>query len=490
MVKRNILIVDDEPTQCKIMKKFISNMGYNFLIMNSGMEVVDFFVNKKVIEGITSADIDVMLLDLSMPDIDGLTVLKKIADIKSDVQVIVLTATSDVNLAVSAINLGATDYIIKGKDDIFARLTASIKNAIDKKNLKYQVSNLARKDQNQVVFSDIICRSNLMLSVINYTKKAISISIPILIVGPNGSGKELLARAIHGSGIRSGKPFVVVECDMIKSDLIEETIFGLEKTVLGKSKIGKIREAEGGTIFFKKIDFLNLDMQTKLLQFLQDGEFYPADSMKTIKSNARVIASTSKDLTKLAQEKKFREDLKYALSIFPITVPSLQDRGEEDIQLLAENFLRTFVVNENKKIKAISDEAFKLLFKYQWKDNIRQLKNYIFRAVVLCDSDVIESEHFPQILSFEEVENPSKKRIVNGDNVEIFDEEGNCKTLADIEEEIAKKLMSKYSGNVSEVAKQLSIARSTLYRKLRIDENDIALLEQEEQKYNIKSLKV
>jgi DNA-binding NtrC family response regulator len=417
-----------------------------------------------------------------MPDIDGLTVLKKIADIKSDVQVVVLTATSDVTLAVNAINYGATDYIIKGKDDIFARLTASIKNAIDKKNLKYQVSNLVRKDQNQVAFSDIIAQSDEMTSVIGYAKKAVGIAIPILIEGPGGCGKELLARSIHGSGARSGRPFVVVECDMIKFEYIEEVLFGLEKTPSGKPKIGKIREAEGGTVFLKKIDFLTIDMQTKLLRFLQDGEFYPADSLRPVKSNARVIASTTKDLTKLTEEKKFREDLRYALSIFPISVPSLQDRGSEDIKLLCEYFLRTFTVNENKKIKSISDEAYELLCDYEWKDNVRQLKNYIFRAVILCDEESIQPEHFPQILNSEIIGgNSRRKSFFKDDVVEIFKEGGSCKSLADIEEEIAQKLMAKYNGNISEVSKQLNIARSTLYRKLRIDETAIAQLEQEEQ---------
>lgn len=483
MVKRNILIVDDEPTQCTIMRRFISNMGYNHLIMNSGMEVVDFFLNKKVIDGITSSDIDVMLLDLSMPDIDGLTVLKKIGDMKSDVQVIVLTATSDVTLAVNAINLGATDYIIKGKDDIFARLTASIKNAIDKKNLKYQVSNLVRKDKNQVAFSDIVGQSDQMLSVINYAKKAVSISIPILISGPSGTGKELLARAIHGSGARSGKPFIVIECDMIKPDLMEEFLFGLEKNIDNKRKLGKIKEAEGGTILFKKIEYLNIDIQTKLLRLMQDGEYFNADSIKPIKCNIRVIASTTKNLSKLVAEKRFREDLKYAISIFPINIPNLKNRGENDIKLLAESFLRTFSVNENKKIKNISSQTYDLLFNYHWKDNVRQLKNFIFRAVILCDEESLLPEHFPQILNSED-ENDDKsknqKSIVNNEYVAIFDQDNNCKTLADIEEEIAQKLMEKYNGNISEVSKKLNIARSTLYRKLRIDENDIQKLEQQE----------
>jgi len=480
MIKRNILVVDDEPTQCKVLKKFIGNMGYNCLVMNSGMEVVDFFMNKTTVENISASDIDVLLLDLSMPDIDGLTVLRKIDRIRQNTQVIVLTATSDVTLAVNAINLGATDYIIKGKDDIFARLTASLSNAIDKKNLKYQLSNLVRKDQNQVAFSDIIGQSELMINVVDLAKKSTNVSIPILIEGMGGCGKELLARAIHGSGGRSGKPFVVIECDMIKASNAEIEIFGTdERMANGKVKIGKLREADGGTVFFKKIDALNIEMQTKLLRFLQEGEFHPADSERTVKVNIRIIASTSKDLLKLIGEKKFREDLRYAISIFPILIPSLKERGDKDITLLCEHFCRTFSINENKKIKSIHEDTLKLLCENDWKDNVRQIKNYVFRAVVLCDGEILLPEHFPQLLnkqfdflskSFDS--QGRKKSAANLDFVEIFNEYGNCKSLADIEEEIARKLMDKYSGNISEVAKQLQIARSTLYRKLRIEEVD------------------
>lgn len=481
MIKRNILVVDDEPTQCKVLKKFIGNMGYNCLMMNSGMEVVDFFMNKTTVEGLNASDIDVLLLDLSMPDIDGLTVLHKIDRIRGNTQVIVLTATSDVTLAVSAINLGATDYIIKGKGDILARLTASLNNAIDKKNLKYQLSNLARKNQNQVAFSDIIGQSESMASVIDLAKKSTNVSIPILIEGLEGCGKELLARAIHGSGTRSGKPFVVVECDMLKPNNAEAEIFGAEERMMnGKVKIGKLREADGGgTVFFKRIDALSLEMQTKLLRFLQEGEFRPADSDSIFRVNVRLIASTSKDLTKLISEKKFREDLRYAISIFPIIIPSLKERGNKDIALLSEHFCRTFSINENKKIKSIHEDALNLLCKYEWKDNVRQLKNYIFRAVVFCDGDVLLPEHFPQLLNkqLDFLSNRfdsqgRKKNITFSEFIEIFDENDNCKSLADMEEEIAQKLMDKYNGNVSEVAKRLQIARSTLYRKLRIEENE------------------
>ena len=478
MVKRNILIVDDEPTQCKVLGKFIGNMGHNFLTMNSGMEVVDFFMNKKIIEGISCYDIDVMLLDLSMPDLDGLTVLKEINPIKGDLQVIVLTANKDISRAISAINLGAIDYIVKGEKDIFARVTASINNAVEKKNLKYQVSYLARKGKDQVAFSDILGQSAQIYNVIKLAKKAINSSIPILIEGPSGSGKELLARAIHGSSLKSGKPFVIVECDLLKSSTAEEELFGSEKSIsdFSSKNIGKIREANNGTIFFEKIDSLKLDLQVKILRFLQEGELEPVGSSQAVRVNARVISSTNRDLSKMVETKKFREDLRYRIASLPIIIPSLRERGEEDIKILSENFCRNFSINENKKIKGISNDALYLLSNYEWEDNVRQLKNSIFRAVVLCDEDFLKPEHFPQLLNKENNSLTKSKAAIkdnsdiNSELIDIFDDEGKCKTLDFIEEEIIKRLVDIYNGNLSEVAKQLDVGRSTIYRKLKIIE--------------------
>jgi DNA-binding NtrC family response regulator len=478
MVRKNILIVDDEQTQCKVLGRFIENMGHNNIIMNSGMEVVDFFMNKKVIAGLSCYDIDVMLLDVSMPDIDGLTVLKQIGPIKGDIQVIVLTANKDVSRAVTAINLGAIDYIIKGEKDMYARVSASVNNAIEKKNLKYQVSHLARKSKDQVAFSDIIGQSEHLIKAIKLAKKAINSSIPILIEGGNGSGKELLARAIHGSSLRSGKPFVTVECDLLKSLNAEEELFGSDRPLVeGMAKnIGKIREANNGTIFFKRVDTLRADLQIKLLRFLQEGEFEPVGSKVPVRVNIQLISSTSRDLEKISDAKKFREDLRYRIAAFPIQMPALRERGEEDIQMLAENFCRNFSINENKKIRGISQDALYLLSNYDWEDNVRQLKNSIFRAVVLCDEDMLQSEHFPQLLNKEDNTITKSKAVIkenssiNSELVDIFDDEGNCKTLDMIEEEVVRRLVDLYNGNLSEVAKKLDVGRSTIYRKLKIAE--------------------
>lgn len=478
MSKSTVLIVDDEPTHCKLFSKFVSNLGYDHLVMTGGMEVVDFFTNKKSIKGISSHDIDVMLLDLSMPDIDGITVLKQIAATKGDTQVIVLTANGDVSLAINAINAGAVDYVVKGDKDILARVTASISNAIEKKSLKYQVSNLIRKDKDQVSFSDIIGQSDAITNAIALAKKVTNSSVPVLIEGPNGVGKQLLAMAIHGSGFRSGKPFVIVECEGLKANA-EEELFGSEKSLNGHSvkSLGKIREADNGTIFFDKIDSLKSDIQAKILRFMQDGEFFPVNSKEAIRCNVRVICSTDKDLEKVVAAKKFREDLFYRISSFPIKLPALKDRGEEDIKLLAESFCREIGVNENKRIKGITADALTLLYNFEWNDNVRQLKNVIFRAVVLCDDEMLKPEHFPNLLN-KEVSNFTKTRSalkkksdINSELIDIFDDEGCCKTIDQIEEEVIRRLLDIYNENLSEIAKHLNIGRSTIYRKLKILNN-------------------
>jgi DNA-binding NtrC family response regulator len=207
---------------------------------------------------------------------------------------------------------------------------------------------------------------------------------------------------------------------------------------------------------------------------MQEGEFTPVLGKFPIRANVRVISSTCRDMEKMVLSRKFREDLRYRIASFPITVPSLKERGEEDIRILTENFCRDFSINENKKIKAINQDTFYLLFNYDWEDNVRQLKNSVFRAVVLCDGDFLKPEHFPQLLSKEnnsitKAKSAIKKNSdINSELIDIFDDEGKCKTVDLIEEEIIRRLVDIYNGNLSEVAKQLDIGRSTIYRKLKI----------------------
>lgn len=482
---RNILIVDDEPVQTKMLEKFIKDMNYNVMVMTDGQQVVDFFVDKvNNINRLSPKDIDVMLLDLSMPIMSGMEVLKRIYDIKGDLQIIVLTSSTDVSLVINAIDFGAIDYIVKGDKDMFTRVVASINNACEKRTLKTQVYHLERKTKNQMVFSDIVGGSPELVLAVNLAKKVATSTVPVLIEGPSGTGKELLAKVIHGSGPRSGRPFITVNCAELKLNNAIEILFGYERRSddgMVEKSVGKVREAQDGTLFFKNISELKIDIQIKLLRFLQDSQFQPAGSKLIYKSNARVISSSNYDVADLVRKKKFREDLLYRLNIFPIKLPSLAERGAQDLQLLAESFCYNASISENKKIKGLSDNAMKLLLNYEWEDNVRQLQHYIFRAVVLCDEEYLEPKHFPQIImidnqpvSVAKLANIIKKpQATDSEIFDIFDEHGNCKSLEDIEHEVVQRLHNLYDGNLSEISKKLKVSRSTIYRKLdMVNKND------------------
>jgi len=469
------MIVDDDPLQVRLLERFICDMGHNTIAMNNGRQVVDFFVGKKPINDICPSEILVMLLDLSMPDVDGLSALRQIANVKGDLQVIVLTAANEISSAIAAINLGAIDYIVKGEKDLFARVVASINSAIDKKNLKQQVYNLERKNNHQVSFSDMIGSSPNFIDTINLAKKACNSNVPILIEGESGTGKQLLATAIHGAGSKSGKPFITFDCNSSKHANADIMLFGCEKSPehgITERSLGKIREADCGTLFLDNIHSLGSDMQIKLLRFIQDGTLEYAGGISADKVRVRIISSTNQDLESYVRHGRFREDLYYCLNIFLISMPSLFDRGIDDIRTLSENFCRDFSVNENKRIRGFSDEAIQMLCEFDWEDNIRQLRSYVFRAVVLCDEEILQPEHFPQIVnsnSFPKTKRKPQDFSKKVGFIDIFHLDGKCKDLEELETEIFTILLGCYDGNLSEVSKQLKIGRSTIYRKIKPD---------------------
>ena len=251
-------------------------------------------------------------------------------------------------------------------------------------------------------------------------------------------------------------------------------MFGCEKSSehkITERLVGKIREADGGTLFLKNVNALKADTQAKLLKFIKNGIVEPIGSNLEIKVVVRIISSTNQDLEGCVRHSRFREDLYYCLNVFIISVPSLSERGLEDIRMLAENFCRDFTVNENKKIRGLSEEALQMLYKFDWEDNVRQLRSYIFRAVVLCDGEMLRPEHFPQIVNSEIFTIPRKKSeelIKKVGVVDLFNLDGSCKDLEELETEIFTKLLGCFSGNLSEVSKQLKVGRSTIYRKLKL----------------------
>jgi DNA-binding NtrC family response regulator len=382
---------------------------------------------------------------------------------------------------------GASDFLVKPASP--ERIKVSIGNALKLGVLTGEVTRLKKKQQNRLVFEDMIAKSPAMRQVIRLGTRASQSSIPILIDGESGVGKELVARAIQGGSERAGKPFVTVNCGAIPETLIESILFGHERgafTGATDKHLGKFQEADGGTLFLDEIGELRLDMQVKLLRALQESEIDPVGAKRPVKVDVRIISATNRDLNELTKEGKFREDLYYRLNVFPVSVPPLRQRVE-DIPALAAYFVARFAAEENKQVVGFTPEGLELLNSYAWPGNVRQLENTIFRAVVLCDEELLDVGDFPQIagamgvtprerklppaasatsLSYAHV--PAQpQRPSNPYGLSGTDPDGHMRRLEEIEEEVIRMAIERYSGRMSEVARRLGIGRSTLYRKLK-----------------------
>jgi DNA-binding NtrC family response regulator len=424
-----------------------------------------------------------------MPDMGGIDVLAKLRPAHPDLPVIVLTAKGGIDSAVEAMRAGANDFLVKPASP--ERIAISIRNQLKIGTLSGEVKQLKKKTENRLTFDDLIAKSGEMKQVFRLGTRAAQSTIPILIEGESGAGKELIARAIQGSSDRAGKPFITVNCGAIPENLIESILFGHEKgsfTGASDKHLGKFQEADGGTLFLDEIGELRLDMQVKLLRALQEGEVDPVGSKRPVKVDVRIISATNRDLAALARDGQFREDLFYRLNVFPIFVPSLRDR-RDDIDALARHFVARFAAEENKPVNGLTQDASDLLQKFNWPGNVRQLENTIFRAVVLCDGAMLDVCDFPQIAAALGVEArghrvPAMSSVLPTGHVPApgyiapaahtppyalagTDSTGHMRKLEDIESEVIRMAISRYDGHMSEVARRLGIGRSTLYRKLK-----------------------
>src|ERR1700759_4771181 len=330
---QTVLIVDDDPVQRRLLETAITRSGMSAITAPGGQPALD------LINGPRGDQIVLMLLDLIMPDMDGLQVLAKLRISHPDLPVIVLTAKGGIDSAVDAMRAGANDFLVKPASP--ERITVSIRNQLKIGTLSGEVKQLKKKQDNRLSFDDLIASSPEMKQVIRLGLRAAQSDIPVLIEGESGSGKELVARAIQGTSVRSGKPFVTLNCGAIPENLIESILFGHEKgsfTGASDKHLGKFQEADGGTLFLDEIGELRLAMQCKRLRALQEGEFDPVGSKRPVKVDVRIIAATNRDLGAMAKDGGFREDLYSRLNVFPILVPSLRDRPG-DIAPLARHFI-------------------------------------------------------------------------------------------------------------------------------------------------------
>jgi DNA-binding NtrC family response regulator len=378
------------------------------------------------------------------------------------------------------------------------RLHVSLRNALNASALEGELARIKHSRSGTLGFADIITKSANMHAVLRMAEKAATSTIPVLISGESGVGKELIARAVHGSGERRAKPFIAVNCGAMPENLVESILFGHEKgsfTGATERHTGKFVEASGGTLFLDEVGELPLAAQVKLLRAIQEGEVEPVGARKPVKVDVRLISATNRDLIADVKTGRFREDLFYRLHVFPMTVPPLRERAT-DIPALARHFLARFAAEEGKRIRLVTPEALRVLTTFHWPGNIRQLENAVFRAVVLAEADTVGLDEFPQIAAqvgnriaageplpeflAEDIEaalipdafqpaapaSSLARDVAGAEALALLDAEGEVRPLEEVESELIRYAITHYRGQMSEVARRLQIGRSTLYRKL------------------------
>src|SRR6201993_253608 len=386
-----ILIADDDAVQRRLVENMVQKCGYEAVVVDSGDAAMVMLTAPE------APAVDAVVLDLVMPGLDGMGVLAKLREAGLSIPVIVQTAHGGIDNVVSAMRAGAQDFVVKPVG--IERLQVSLRNALNTSALKGELQRIRHSREGRLTFSDIITRSEAMTGIMRTAQKAASSSIPVLIEGESGVGKELFARAIHGSSERKSKPFVAVNCGAIPDNLVESILFGHEKgafTGATERHAGKFVEASGGTLFLDEVGELPLAAQVKLLRALQEGEVDPVGGRKPVKVDVRIVSATNRDLIADVKAGRFRDDLFYRLHVFPIAVPPLRERAE-DIPDLVRHFLARIAAEEGKRVRAVSAEAVALLCRHRWPGNVRQLENAVFRAVVLAEGDRIGTDEFPQI---------------------------------------------------------------------------------------------
>jgi DNA-binding NtrC family response regulator len=480
-----ILIADDDPVQRRLVENMVQKCGYETIVADSG----DAAMAK--LAGPDAVAIDAVVLDLVMPGLDGMGVLDRLREAGLAIPVIVQTAHGGIDNVVSAMRAGAHDFVVKPVG--LERLQVSLRNALNASALKGELQRIRHSREGRLTFADIITRSEAMAPVLRTAQKAATSTIPVLIEGESGVGKELFARAIHGSGERMSKPFVAVNCGAIPDNLVESILFGHEKgafTGATERHAGKFVEASGGTLFLDEVSELPLTAQVKLLRALQEGTVEAVGGRKPVRVDVRIISATNRKLLDRVKSGHFREDLFYRLHVLPLTIPPLRAR-REDIPHLLRHFLARFGAEENRTISGISGEAMAHLSQLEWPGNIRQLENAVYRAVVMSDGDQLGLADFPLIAAQSTIApdpdseplvvspslHPTAPALISGSDIPIaplssngmlsmLSTAGEVRALEEMEHEIIRFAISHYRGQMSEVARRLKIGRSTLYRKL------------------------
>jgi len=440
--KGEILIVDDEPNALKVLSSILTEEGYR-VFQAREVEGATKVIDKEYV--------DAVITDLKMPGKDGTQFFEYVAESYPDIPVVFITAYGTVESAVSAMTRGVFYYFIKPPD--YQKLKSILARAVEQRRLKSEIDFLKKRLSDEGSMYSIIAKTPQMLKIFKTIESIRDTASNVLIYGETGTGKELIARALHYSSRRRDKPFVTVNCAAIPRELMEAELFGYEKgafTGAVSRRLGRFEEASGGTILLDEIGELELSLQVKLLRVLQEREVERLGSSNKIPVDFRLLCSTNRDLENDVLTKNFREDLFYRINVVRIDIPPLRER-RDDIPLLVSEFVKEFCLRENKMI-SVSDEVMEISKNYHWAGNIRQLRNVIERAVVLSKGGRLTPRELPEeFLSF------SKKAA----------SENQTKTLKELQIRAVKDALHECKGNKSKAAKMLGISRKAFYKRLK-----------------------
>ena len=441
-----LLIVDDDLAHRTMLKKLLGGWGYEILEADDGSVAID---------EVRKRSFDLILMDIRMMKVSGIEALEQIKVINPAIPVIIMTAYASVETAVDALKKGAYDYLTKPLD--FDELKIVINRATEHNRLKKENEYLKEKLGQKFDFQSMIGRSPLMVKLLETTAQVAATEATVLISGKSGTGKEMIANAIHYNSPRKNAPFIKINCAALTESLLESELFGHEKgafTGADKRREGKFRQADGGSIFLDEVSEMSAAMQVKLLRVLQEREITRVGGAEVIAVDVRVIAASNKDLKKEMEQKRFREDLFYRLNVVALQVPALSDR-REDIPLLAQHFLQMFAAKNKKSIKGFTPQSMEKLVKYAWPGNVRELMNAVERAVVLSRSEYIDADELELLMA----DSPNDS---GGDQFGITVN----MPLDEVEKRSILEAINDCRGNKSEAARRLGITRKTLRKKL------------------------
>jgi DNA-binding NtrC family response regulator len=444
-----ILVVDDENEALVLMKELFEQNGYRTLTANDGEIALQLVEEEQP---------DIIVSDIVMPNMDGMTLLKKVKETNPDIAVIMVTANGAIENAVDAMKMGAKDYILKPFR--LNEVLTKVQNLARLRMLEIENQALRKEVRKKYNFDKIIGKTPIMTELFQRVEAVAPTPSTVLIRGENGTGKELIAHAIHYNSTRAKGPLVKVNCGVLSEGVLESELFGHVKgafTGAHRDKMGRFEMAHGGTIFLDEIGDISLNMQVKLLRVIQEKEFERVGGNETIKVDVRIIAATNRNLEEAIAEKKFREDLYYRLNVIPIVVPPLRER-KDDIPLLVDHFIKKFNTDFNKSIQGVDEEALQALMAYDWPGNIRELENVLERAIVLSRSDLLTVKDFPETIGVQKRQN-NHFSYVEGQQLNELVEE--------FEKTIIEQALEKYNGNKLRTAEKLGIHRSTFMSKLK-----------------------